>query len=277
MSESSTFGSQAAFPIQPADITVPTQRWRAHEAEYGHRIIPEETPVAVTYNRRTHAVMMATPADLQDFAIGFSLAERIVARAGDIEELDIVTAPGGVELRMWIAPDRLDALDARRRSLAGVTGCGMCGLDSLVQATRPPPAVPDGPPVTAAAVRHALQAMTSGQGLNRRSRALHAAAFVGGGHAIVREDVGRHNALDKLAGALAGAGIAPRTGIVAMTSRISVELVQKLAEMAAPIMVAVSAPTALAVRVAEQAGITLIGVARDDGFEVFTHAYRVTI
>ena len=241
------------------------------------RALAEETPIALTYNRLTHAVMMATPADLEDFAIGFSRSEGIIARATEIEELEIVTAEHGVECRMWVSVKHLERLEQRRRSLSGPTGCGLCGLESLAEAVRMPPAVAEGGSVTAAELQSAIAAMPDLQRLNRQTRAVHAAAFWRRGDGIValREDVGRHNALDKLSGALAQAGLDGNPGIVAMTSRISVELVQKAAVLGASILVAVSAPTRLALRLADTAGMTLVGIARRDGFEIFTHPHRV--
>ena len=255
---------------------VPTLAWRDGFAER-ERAVPEETPIALSYNRLTHAVMMATPADLEDFAVGFSRSEGIVSEAADIEELDIIAAETGVECRMWIAAERLERLEQRRRSLAGPTGCGLCGLESLAEAVRVPPPVADGATISAEEVQAAMDAMPSRQTLNLETRAVHAAAFWRRGEGLValREDVGRHNALDKLSGALARAGVEGGTGVVAMTSRISVELVQKAAVIGAPILAAVSAPTRLALQVADAAGMTLIGIARRDGFEVFTHAWRV--
>ncbi len=251
--------------------------WRRGRWEQGTRQIAEETAVALTYNRTTHAVMMATPADLEDFAIGFSLAEGIVSRAEEIEEIEIVAVDEGVEARMWIAPARVDALGERRRAMAGPTGCGLCGLDSLAQALRPPPRVGKGVHVAPVEIEAAVAALTPAQPLGRATRAVHAAGFWRPGYGLValREDVGRHNALDKLAGALARAGEKAEAGLVVMTSRVSVELVQKAARMGASVLVAVSAPTGLALRVAEQAGITLAAVAREDGFELFTHPERI--
>lgn len=265
-------------PVPSPSAHVAPLVWRGGAAA-GQRNVPEETPVAMTYNRLTHAVMMATPADLEDFAAGFSLSEGIVAGVADIEELEVVPAPQGVELRMWIAPERMTALDRRRRAMAGPTGCGLCGLESLAEAIRPVAQVSSELHVMPEDVDRAMAAMGDAQTLNAQTRAVHAAGFwmPGAGMAVVREDVGRHNALDKLSGAVARAGRNAAAGMVVMSSRISVELVQKAAAMGAPVLAAVSAPTALAIRVAEEAGMTLIGVARRDGFEVFTHRERVVV
>jgi len=240
-------------------------------------VLAEEQAVAITYNRVTHAVMMATPADLHDFAVGFSLSEEIVPEPAAIEEIAIVEAEGGVELRLWIPPEMMQALERRRRRLAGATGCGMCGLESLGEALRPIPAAPAGAARAASVLQRACAALRPAQVLNAATRAVHGAGFwtEDGGLVAVREDVGRHNALDKLTGALAVAGVPASSGILLLTSRISIELVQKAARFGAPILAAVSAPTALAVRAAEASGMTLVGVARDDGFEVFTHSWRV--
>ena len=178
---------------------------------------------------------------------------------------------------MWVGAGLLDRLDQRRRSLAGPTGCGLCGLESLAEAVRVPPSVGSGVTVTAADIQAAMAAMPGWQGLNEQTRAVHAAGFwrLEEGIIAVREDVGRHNALDKLSGALARGRVEAGSGMVLMTSRISVELVQKAATAGAAILVAVSAPTRLALQVAETAGMTLVGVARRDGFEVFTHPDRI--
>ena len=256
--------------------SVPTVNWRGGFAAQD-RTVAEETPVALSYNRLTHAVMMATPADLEDFAVGFSRSEGIIQRADEIEELEVITAESGVECRMWIGAGLLDRLEQRRRSLAGPTGCGLCGLESLAEAIRVPPPVGEGVVVAAEEVQAAMAAMPERQTLNLETRAVHAAAFWRRDEGLValREDVGRHNALDKLSGTLARRGVDGQGGMVVMTSRISVELVQKAAVIGASILVAVSAPTRLALRVADAAGITLIGIARRDGFEVFTHRRRV--
>lgn len=252
--------------------------WRRTGFAPRARRLAEETPVALTYNRVSHAVMMATPRDLADFARGFSLNERIVERLEEIEELEIVPAPrGAMEIRLWITEARMEALDRRRRNLTGAMGCGLCGLDSLEEAMRPLPAVPQGLRLAAQDIAAACAALWPAQALGQETRAVHAAGFwrPGPGLVALREDVGRHNALDKLAGGLIAAGEDASAGVLVMTSRVSIELVQKAAVMGVQILAAVSAPTLLAVREAEAAGITLIGIARDDGFEVFTHRERL--
>ena len=258
-------------------VTVPRIVWRDNGASEGTRSIPEETAIALTYNRATHAVMLATPADLEDFAVGFSLSEGIIGTAADISALEVVPVADGIELRMTLDGERLDALTRRHRRLAGPSGCGLCGLDSLASAIRPAPSVPHGSTFSSDMVQAAMASMPVAQRLNQQTRAVHAAAFwtPSDGLVALREDVGRHNALDKLAGALACQGVAAASGLLLLSSRVSVEMVQKAATLGAPIIIAVSAPTALAVRVAEAAGITLIGIARQDGFEVFTHAQRI--
>jgi FdhD protein len=227
--------------------------------------------------------MMATPADFNDFALGFTLNERIVADPSEIQEIEIRPAPkGAVELRLWIDAARMAALDHRRRHLTGAMGCGLCGLESLEEATRSPPAVPQGLTVGAGEIAAACAALAPRQRLSQITRAVHAAGYWtrAGGMVAVREDVGRHNALDKLAGALvaSGAGASGQVasgGVLVMTSRISIELIQKAAVMGVQMLAAVSAPTLLAVREAEAIGMTLIGIARDDGYEVFTHSHRI--
>jgi FdhD protein len=263
--------------VPPPATGVHRTAWRHGRALAGQRTIPEEVPVALTYNRVTFAVMLASPSDLEDFAVGFSLAQGIVQRAGEIDELTVVPTAQGIELRMWLSAERDGAMTARRRYMAGPTGCGLCGIDSLTEALPDPRRVASTASFTTEEIAAAMASLPGAQVLNRETRAVHAAGFWTPGRGLValREDVGRHNALDKLAGAMARAGVAADGGMLLLTSRVSVELIQKAAIMGAPVLVAISSPTALAVRQAEIAGITLIGIARDDGFEVFTGGERV--
>jgi len=265
----------AAQPVRVVERTL----CRLGGSARGMRAIPEETAIAFSYNRATHAVMMATPVDLEDFAVGFSLTERIIDTPADITALDIVTVEQGIELRMTVSEQCAAALDDRRRHVAGPSGCGLCGLESLEQAMRAPPLVQGTLTVSAPQIAQAMASMPAMQAINQRTHAVHAAAFHDpeAGLLALREDVGRHNALDKLAGALARSGTAAARGLVLLTSRVSIEMVQKAALMGATVVVAVSAPTALAVRTAEAAGITLIAVARADSFEIFTHPGRVIV
>jgi FdhD protein len=263
--------------MRPARI-VHRQIWRDSGLSSGSRSIPEETAVALTYNGGTYAVMMTTPQDLEDFAIGFSLSEGIIGSSGDIESLDIVRLDDGVELRMWLSKPEADRLQKRRRHIAGPTGCGLCGIDSIAEAMRPAAIIGSGQKFSSEQIMRAMQNLPLLQKLNIETSAVHAAAFWHSSRGMValREDVGRHNALDKLSGALARASILAGEGIILLTSRVSVEMVQKSAAIGAPVMVSVSAPTALAVRMADLAGITLAAIARADGFEVLTHPCRIS-
>lgn len=251
--------------------------WRNEAALDGTRVVAAETPVAFVYDGGTEAVMMATPGDLEDFALGFSLNEGIVSSREEIAELAIVEVERGVELRMLLTTGNREALITRRRHRAGPAGCGLCGVESIDAAVPALPRIAADVTITPASIIAAMAALSPLQTLNRETRAVHAAAlFVPGeGVVAVREDVGRHNALDKLAGALVREGRKASDGAILMTSRISVELVQKAARMGAPVLAAISAPTALALQEADAAGITLVGIVRDDGFEVFTHGSRV--
>ena len=253
-------------------------RWRDGGFETGVRALAEETAVAIVYDAASYAVMMATPLDLEDFALGLSLTEGVIADPAEIEAIEVVETDLGMEARVWLTPGRRTALADRRRRLAGPTGCGLCGIDSLAEAARTPPRVDAALTLTPAEVLAAVGSLDAAQALGGRTRAVHAAGFwtPAAGLLALREDVGRHNALDKLAGALAREGVASAGGAVTLTSRVSVEMVQKAAVIGAGVLIAVSAPTTLAVRTAEAAGITLVAIARHDGFEVFSHPDRIT-
>jgi FdhD protein len=266
---------EANLPTSVARL--PRTAWRTGRSSPGRRPVPEETAIAFTYNRSSHAVMMATPADFADFAVGLSLTEEIIHDVEDIADLEIVSSELGVELRMWIAETRMRPYSGRRRQLAGPTGCGLCGIESLDEASRPARPVGDGLRLAPDAISAAIAALAPAQVLNLETRAVHAAAFwqPGAGVVAIREDVGRHNALDKLVGSLARRQIAGESGVVLLTSRVSVEMVQKTAILGASILVAVSAPTALAVRVAQACGMTLVAIARGEEFEVFSRPERI--
>lgn len=244
------------------------------------RTLPEETPVALVYNGGTQAVMMATPADIEDFATGFTLTEGIAPREAlpPVEVVAHDTASGpAIEARMWLPPDLETTLRARRRATVGPVGCGLCGIDSIGQALRPLPPLPEAHvTLTDTDVRFALGELRDWQPLHDETRAVHAAGFwrPGDGILMAREDVGRHNALDKLIGALHRAGIDCTLGAIALTSRLSVEMVQKTVMAGCPILLAVSAPTARAVRLAEAANLTLASLSRG-AVQVFTHPRRI--
>jgi FdhD protein len=261
-----------------ASRTAPVVRIGRDGVTQSRREVPEETPVALVHDGSTTAVMMATPADLHDLAIGFSLTEGIIATVSDIEGLEVVETDLGIEARMWLSRPRSQTLAARRRYLAGPTGCGLCGIDSLGEAMRVTPTAAEGFHISPAEIAEALEALPAHQALGAATRAVHAAGWWAApvGFACLREDVGRHNALDKLVGALAASDKPRPDGALFLTSRVSVEMVQKAAVMGVQVLVAVSAPTALAIRTAEAAAMTLVGVARRDGFEVFTRPDRVS-
>ncbi|MGO4385930.1 formate dehydrogenase accessory sulfurtransferase FdhD [Microvirga sp. 2YAF29] len=262
---------------QPPVIRLPRVSVVGAVSSAGERTVPEETPIALTYNGSTHAVMMGSPSDLEDFAYGFSLSEGVISDPADLVSIEVVDHESGCEIRMRLSDRCAQAYQVRRRALAGPVGCGLCGVESLAEAARPVQHVVSDFRLSADAISTAMMDLSLAQRLNREARAIHAAAFwrPQKGIVAIREDVGRHNALDKLAGALAGASEECSNGIVLLTSRVSVEMVQKTARMGTPILVAISAPTALAVRVAESCGITLVAIARGNSFEVFTHPDRL--
>jgi len=245
----------------------------------GSRVVPEEVPIAFSYGGSTHAVMMGTPADLEDFAVGFSLTEGIIISMAEIEEISVIDEGRGLDVQVTLAEEKEDALRARRRHMAGPVGCGLCGIESIDQAIRP---VPDVSSVSLTLspkdVAEAAAALNDAQPLHAQTHAVHGAGFFvpGEGLLAVREDVGRHNALDKLAGAVVRKGVKGSDGVVVVTSRISVEMVQKAAILGSAVLIAISAPTALAIRSAKEAGMTLIALTRGEDFEIFTRTDRIT-
>ncbi|WP_288429303.1 formate dehydrogenase accessory sulfurtransferase FdhD [uncultured Agrobacterium sp.] len=245
----------------------------------GCRSAPDEVPVAFSYGGSTHAVMMATPSDLEDFAYGFSLTEGIIANGAQIEAVDLLDTEQGFDVQVTLLGEQADALRSRRRHMAGPVGCGLCGIESIEQAVRPVPDVSSvALKIDAREIAAAMDALSEAQSLNRETRAVHGAGFhiPGPGLLVVREDVGRHNALDKLAGAVLRAGWKGSDGIVVVTSRVSVEMVQKAAILGSSVLAAVSAPTALALETAERAGMTIVALVRGEDLEIFTRPDRVT-
>ena len=240
------------------------------------RSLPEEVPVAVTCNGSTQAVMMCSPSDLEDFALGFAFSEGY-ARPDQIERIEVLEVARGIEARLWLAAPAAAALGARRRAMLGPVGCGLCGIDSLEQALRDLPPVLAQTPLALREAAGAAEALRAHQPLHDLTHAVHAAGFLVPGRGIVlaREDVGRHNALDKLIGAALRAEIDPACGAVVITSRVSVEMVQKTVMFGSPILIAVSAPTAQALRSAEAAGLSVAAFGREGRLQVFTHPHRI--
>jgi FdhD protein len=238
--------------------------------------VAEEVPVALEYNGISHTVMLATPADLKDFALGFSLTEGIVERRSEVFDIEIEEAEEGITLHLEIAGGAFARLKERRRSLAGRTGCGLCGAESLTQVMRDLPLVADGAPFPLAALHEGMRRLPAQQLLQQTTGAVHAACHVSADGSIshVREDVGRHNALDKTLGALAGIDAIPE-GALLITSRASFEMVQKSAAMGYGILAAVSAPTAAAIRLADKLNLTLVGFLRGANCSIYTHAKRL--
>jgi FdhD protein len=241
--------------------------------------VAEELPVALEYNGTSHAVMLATPLDLEDFALGFSLSESILASRQELYGVDAETSAAGITLKLDVASAAFARLKDRRRTLAGRTGCGLCGTESLSQVGRPLPLLTSATVVTRQAIARAMAESRALQTLQQATGAVHAAAWcdADGAVQLLREDVGRHNALDKLVGAMARAGIDPGAGFIAVTSRASFEMVQKTALAGVALLAAVSAPTGLAITTAAQARLTLVGFARDDDLVVYAHPERVAL
>jgi len=263
--------------VDGGSIHLQARRLTAAGAELRDEVVAEEVAVALVYNGISHAVMMATPCDLEDFARGFTLTERLVEKPSEIYDIEVEPRGRGIEVNLEIATQRMLALQERRRTLAGRTGCGLCGVDSLEAALRPVPRSTGSGTVSRRAIQKAMSALPAQQLLNKDNGATHAAGWASadGSLIAVREDVGRHNALDKLAGAIAKAGEATPGGFVVVTSRCSYEMVQKAAAIGAAAIAAVSAPTSLAIETAEQAGIALVAFVRDGRLTVYANARRI--
>lgn len=264
-------------PSAPTSAEVPVQRWKNGQLTRTTDFVTEEVPVALVYHGVPHVVMLASPADLEDYAVGFTVSEGLVGSPSEIQSVEVERAAESIEVRIGIAGERFSELLRRRRNLTGRSGCGLCGAETVEEAIRPPVQVAKGPTVTSADLHAALIQLDSMQPVNARTGSIHAAAWVvpGKGIQFVREDVGRHNALDKVIGALVRSGTDVAAGYAVITSRASFEMVQKAAAAGITFLVAVSAPTALAIRMAEQTGLTLVGFARRDQHVVYAHPHRL--
>ena len=272
----SSSACEAPVALPSGAAARPVERWREGRAASLTDCVAEEVPVALWYNDEPFAVMMATPTALEDYALGFSLSEGIIGSPQELLDLGIVPQLEGIELRIRIADERAAVLGARERGLEGRSGCGICGTRRIEDVVRPLEPVAAGIRVSAEALRSAMHGMARAQPLNAATGATHAAAWADaeGRILMLREDVGRHNALDKLIGAVARADLDPQAGFVIVTSRASSEMVMKAASMGAGLLAAVSAPTALAVDLAASCGMTLLGFARDGDCAVYTHPHR---
>ncbi|MCS6766488.1 MAG: formate dehydrogenase accessory sulfurtransferase FdhD [Candidatus Protistobacter heckmanni] len=258
--------------------TVEVERWRGGARTRAADQVAEETPVALEYNGISHVVMMASPADLEDFALGFSLTEGILDHAGQLYDCEVESAGEGVRVALTVASECFERLKAQRRNLTGRTGCGLCGAETLQQAVRRPPPARARAAFGVQAVQAGMRRMAEMQSLQQSTGATHAAGWLPaqGEVELVREDIGRHNALDKLIGALARRKADFGAGAMLVTSRASYEMALKTATMGVGLLAAVSAPTALAIRLAEESGLTLAGFARETGLAVYAHPQRLS-
>jgi len=256
---------------------VAVRNWQRDGYISGGDSVAAEVPVALTYNRLSHVVMMATPANLEDFALGFSITEGIVGSKGDLQAISLLPREGGIEVAMTISEPWYERLSTQRRNLTGRTGCGLCGAERIEQALRYPKPVGNNVRVSHAAVQQALSAVQSHQPLQAITGATHCAAWCSLDGAVLelREDVGRHNALDKLIGALVRSDFDNIGGFVLVSSRASYEMVFKAATVGIELLVAVSAPTTLAIDFAERCGVTLVGFARPGRHNIYTFEQRL--
>lgn len=262
-----------------AGVEVTVDRWVRGVTTRTSDRVAEEVPVALMYHGVPHVVMLATPADLEDYAVGFTLSEELVSDVSEIRSIEVNRGEEAIEVKVSIAWERFPELLRRRRNLTGRTGCGLCGSETVEQAVRTPGTVGKGPVVSATELHEAIVALEGMQPLNASTGSVHGAAWVvpGKGIQLVREDVGRHNALDKAIGALFRAGADINEGFMLVTSRASFEMVQKAATVGITFLAAISAPTAFAIRHAEKSGLTLIGFARRDQHVVYANAHRLVV
>lgn len=279
--------SDSSDPPEPSRLTrlgyggplleVEARQWQGDQVVPRTERVIAEVPVVLVYNQIPHVVMMATPADLEDFALGFSVTEELVRSPADVLGVEVVAYSRGIELQIRVPAECQTVIESRTRRLTGRTGCGICGSDSIDAVLKSARRVEPAEPVAPEAIRRAVESIGASQRLNDASGAVHAAAWAGvdGSIELAREDVGRHNALDKLVGACLEAAVDPRRGFVVVTSRASFEMVQKATVLGASLVVAMSGPTALAVRLADDAGVCLVGFARQGRFTGYTHAERI--
>lgn len=269
----------AAMVGGPGYVRRAVQRWAHGRQTRVEDCLAEEVPVALSFNGQPFAVMMATPRDLEDFARGFALSEGLVRSAAQVLGIDMYEQLEGlsVDVRVDGEPAVLAAGPGHERILPGRSGCGLCGARTLEDAVRQPMPVGHGPSIDAVVLETALAALRQKQSLNAVTGSVHAAAWAdtAGGIRLVREDVGRHNALDKLVGAMLAAQVDPEQGFAVVTSRASYEMVTKATSAGVTLMAAISAPTALAVGLARSAGMTLVGFARPGRHVVYTHPHRL--
>ena len=253
-------------------------RWKGGLHEKKQDYIAEEVPISLIYNGISHVVMLATPTNLEEFALGFSITEGIIKNPKELLSVRIYNRSNGIEVQLKIPDHRFQCMTDKGRNLTGRTGCGLCGASTLKQAIRQPNSVYGELTLTANDLRSALLDICNHQKLNQITGAVHAAAWAVPGQGIVelREDVGRHNALDKLIGFLLRSDKDLSAGFVIVTSRASYEMVQKTAWIGITLLAAISAPTGLAIRLANETGLTLIGFARDDQHVIYTHPQRLT-
>ena len=262
---------------KPVSAEVAIDRWTSGTSTHTTDLVAEEAPVALVYHGVPHVVMLATPANLEDFAVGFTLSEGLVARPDEIRSVEVIQGDDATDVKVTVAWERFSELLNRRRNLTGRTGCGLCGAERAEDAIREPAVVGTGPSVSADDLHRAIEQLTSMQPINSKTGSVHGAAWVipGKGIQLVREDVGRHNALDKAIGALVREGADFSTGYMLITSRASYEMVLKSATVGISCLVALSAPTAFAVRLAQKTGLTLVAFARRDKHVVYANSGRL--